>query len=192
MRAAEEFLKESENNAEELLLLLREAMKQVGYYRRLLEHLEVDTLTGLPSGNRFRELMAEIGNQAKGVGILFFDVNDLKVYNDTMGHKAGDLLLQKASESLLCVISKNAKAFRIGGDEFVMVLRDCTEAEIADILKKWREKLVELNALEDGIYCAMAVGYSIGSNTDNISQVLERADKHMYEEKKIMKAGRIR
>jgi len=192
MRAAEEFLKETENNTEEMLLLLREAMQMLGYYRRLLEHLEVDTLTGLPSGNKFRELTTEIGENALGVGILFFDVNDLKFYNDTMGHKAGDLLLQKAAESLLHISGQSSKAFRIGGDEFVMVLPNTGQEEINSILARWREKLEKLNQAGDGITCSMAVGHSIGTAEDNIGQVLERADKHMYEVKKIMKAGRVR
>ena len=190
MRAAEEFLREAENNCQEILMLLKDAMNLVAYYRRLLEHLEVDTLTGLPGDNKFRELMAEIGTKTAGIGIIFFDVNDLKFYNDTQGHKAGDLLLQKASESIFHITGKNARAFRVGGDEFVVVVTDCDGLdELNSMISKWREKLAEINSSSDRIHCSVAVGAAVGFDGEAISNVLEKADKLMYADKKRIKQG---
>ena len=190
MRPAEEFVKESKKSTGELILLLREAIKSIAYYRRLLERMEVDALTGLPSANKFREKLAEIGNRAEGVGVLFFDVNDLKFYNDTYGHKSGDLLLQKAAESIMHITNDNSITYRVGGDEFVVILENCSEAQISNMLNKWRIKLEDLNAVADGIHCSVAVGFSIGEEGEAISDVLERADSNMYDVKRKMKAGR--
>ena len=190
MRAAEEFLQETSSNVEDLLLLLKETGKLVAYYRKLLEHYELDALTGLPGSNKFHDFIDGIENRAAGVGIVFFDVNGLKYYNDTKGHQAGDLLIQKASESLLHITGKNTTTFRVGGDEFVAVITGCNENVLDAVLTKWREKLAVLNASGDGIHCSIAAGAAIGADGDNISDVLKLADKRMYDEKKRMKASR--
>ena len=193
MNAAEEFLKDAGNNSEDLVGLLKDAMQLVAYYRRLLEHMEMDTLTGLPSGNKFRSRIAEIGRRTTGVGIIFFDVNDLKHYNDTLGHKAGDLLLQKAAESILHITGPSAQAYRIGGDEFVLLHTNCVAALLEALLVRWRDNLARLNESDDGIHCSVAVGFALGGEgeaNEDISQVLERADQRMYVHKQQMKAAR--
>jgi diguanylate cyclase (GGDEF)-like protein len=190
MRAAEEFLQEASGNNGDLLSLLREAVGLVSYYRRLLERFELDALTGLPGSNKFRDFTANLGSRAAGVGVVFFDVNDLKFYNDTKGHQAGDLLLQKASESILHIAGENAHAFRVGGDEFVMVITGCAEGDIEMLLAKWREKLAELNSVADGIHCSIAAGWAYSSGEDTFSDILKQADERMYAEKKRMKSAK--
>lgn len=190
MKAAEEFLQEASGDSEDMLLLLKDALGLVSYYRHLLEHYELDTLTGLSGANKFKDMMAGIGDKAAGMGVIFFDVNDLKYYNDNKGHQAGDLLLQKAAESILVMSGRNTHSFRIGGDEFVVIINQCTESEVEALLLKWREKLAKLNTRDDGIQCNIAAGYAIAGEGDNISDTLKLADERMYTEKKKMKAGR--
>ena len=190
MKAIDEFLMELGDEGEQVLLLIREASEHVAFYKRLLERYELDSLTGLPGSNRFREFLDETGSKSPNVGILFFDVNGLKFYNDTMGHKAGDTLLQKASESLLIACENNARAFRIGGDEFVVVITNCEEIEIDSYLSRWRNSLAELNSADDGIKCSAAVGTAYGTGTYKIGDVLKLADERMYENKREMKAER--
>jgi len=187
MKAIEEFLQDASDNKEELILLLKEAVVRVAYYQRLLKSYELDALTGLPGSNKFKEATAEIGGNAAGVGVAFFDVNGLKFYNDTMGHQAGDTLLQKASESILHITAKNVKAYRIGGDEFVTLAMGSDENGMEMILQKWREKLAELNTSDDGIHCSIAVGTAIGAEGDKIGDILRLADERMYADKKRIK-----
>ena len=183
-------MQEASGNNGDLLSLLREAVGLVAYYRRLLERFELDALTGLPGSNKFRDFTANLGSRAAGVGVVFFDVNDLKFYNDTKGHQAGDLLLQKASESILHIAGENAHAFRLGGDEFVVVLTDCKESDIEALLAKWREKLAELNLAADGIHCSIAVGWAYSAGENTFSDILKLADERMYAEKKRMKSAK--
>ncbi len=184
MRAKDEFIKEFRSEDDDVLLLIREAMGMVGYYRRLLEKFELDTLTGLPGNNSFRDYIEGIESRCTSLGIIFFDVNGLKACNDSMGHQAGDLLIQKAAESLHALTNKNVSAFRVGGDEFVVVLTDCDESAIEETLKKWRWKLSELNAADDGITCSISAGAAFGSGEYKASDLLELADERMYHEKR--------
>ena len=192
MRAVDEFVKEFRSRDDDVLLLIREAMGLVSYYRRLLDKFELDALTGLPGSAKFRDYIEGLEkNRPPGIGVMFFDVNGLKEYNDTKGHQAGDLLIQKAAESLHALTGNNVSAFRVGGDEFVVIITGHEESHLAEILEKWRWKLAELNALEDGIHCSIAVGAAFGSGDYIIGDVLALADERMYAEKRRMKEGSV-
>ena len=175
------------DNHKDVLLLIREMAEQVGFYRRLLERYELDELTGLPGNNKFRETISSIESCAHSVGIIFFDVNGLKLYNDTKGHNSGDMLLQKAAESILYIKGGNVQAFRVGGDEFVVLVTDCAENDIEEIIVKWSKKLHELNNIDDGIYCSIAYGTAFGAGDYKISELLKLADDRMYKNKRAMK-----
>lgn len=191
MAAIDELLKELGSDSKNTLLLISELAELVSYYRRLLERFELDALTGLPGNNKFREFTNGLEKRAASIGVIFFDVNNLKYYNDSIGHHAGDLLLQKAAESFHFISGQNVNAFRTGGDEFVMIITDCAEKDIDDILAKWREKLVELNTADDGIHCAVAHGAAFGSGQYKIGDVMKLADERMYAEKHKMKTSRL-
>jgi len=188
MKAKDVFLEELGSEGEEMLILLRETTELANYYRRLLERYELDTLTGLPGNNKFRDFLEETEKRDINVGILFFDVNGLKFYNDTMGHKAGDILLQKAAESIQLACVKNSRAFRIGGDEFVVIITDCVESEIDSFVSRWQNSLVEVNSREDDIVCSAAVGTAYGTGSYKIGDILKKADANMYINKRKMKS----
>ncbi len=190
MRAKDEFIKGFCSESDDVLLLIKEAMGLVSYYRRLLDRFELDALTGLPGNTKFRDYIADIesGNMgATSVGVLFFDVNGLKEYNDTKGHRAGDLLIQKAAESLHTLTDTGVSAFRVGGDEFAVIITGRDESFLHEMLEKWRRELAELNAAEDGIHCSVAVGAAFSAGEDKISDILALADQRMYADKRGMK-----
>ncbi len=172
---------------EDQLLLIRETAEMVAFYRRMLERYELDTLTGLPGSNRFRECTAAIEQQAATVGVIFFDINNLKVINDTKGHGAGDRLIQKTAESIMRVPGNNQQAFRVGGDEFVIILTDCSEDDITGFVEIWETKLAEINEADDGLFCSVSVGAAYGACGYRIGDVLKLADARMYDKKRRMK-----
>jgi len=185
MAAVDELLSELTDEGRSALLLMREMSD---YYRRLLKKLELDSLTGLPGSNKYHEFIAELtARPAKSIGFIVFDVNDLKRYNDTMGHHVGDLLLQKAAESFHAITDVSVRVFRTGGDEFVAVVLECTEGGISEIIAKWREKLKELNASGSGIRCSIAHGVAFGAGEYTLAGVMKLADERMYAEKRRMK-----
>ena len=190
MKAFDEFIQEISEDNNELLLLLRETVGMVTYYRKLLTIMELDTLTGLSGSNKYHNYLGTFKNNAAGVGVLFFDVNDLKYYNDNKGHKAGDILLQKAAESLVHLIDWDVRAFRIGGDEFAVITTNRDESDLEALLEKWRFYLAELNQRDDGITCSVSVGFALGSDGDTMDDIIKLADERMYENKKKIKAER--
>ena len=86
-----------------------------------------DALTGVRNSNAFREFVSSIDSEieSKGshspFGIVMFDINNLKLLNDTRGHSFGDEIIQRASR-MICDIYKHSPIFRVGGDEFVAFL----------------------------------------------------------------------
>jgi len=187
MRAIEELVNEFGSDGEQVLLLIREAVGMVAYYRRVLERYELDALTGLPGRTKFHDFLVDIESRTLNVGVIFFDVNNLKTTNDTKGHQAGDLLIQKAAESILFISGEKNHVFRIGGDEFAVIVTDCTQSDIDALLSLWRERVADLNKKDDGIPCSVAAGAAYGADGYRISDVLKLADDRMYAEKHRMK-----
>jgi diguanylate cyclase (GGDEF)-like protein len=187
---AEEFLAELGSDSEDVLFLLKEASDTIKYYRRLLERFELDTLTGLPGSNKFHDFMADAPNRSATMGLVFFDVNDLKYYNDNKGHHAGDILLQKAAESMILVSGGNIHSFRLGGDEFVTIITNCKESDIDEFMERWREGLAKLNEADDGIHCSVSAGAAYGDEGYEADEVLKIADERMYANKVEMKAAK--
>jgi diguanylate cyclase (GGDEF)-like protein len=193
MVAIDELLKELSSDSKDVLLLIREMSGFVSYYRRLLEKFELDALTGLPGSTKYLEYKAGLEKDAAAsVGVIVFDVNDLKYYNDNKGHQAGDLLLQKAAESFHFISGPGVRVFRTGGDEFVAIVPDCAEGDIGAVVARWQGYLTELNAANDGIRCTIAHGTAFGSGDYKLSEVLTLADERMYAEKRRMKEAGIK
>jgi diguanylate cyclase (GGDEF)-like protein len=186
MAAVDELLNELSDEGKSALLLMREMSD---YYRRLLKKLELDSLTGLPGSNKYHELIAELtAHPAKSVGFIVFDVNDLKHYNDNVGHHAGDLLLQRAAESFHAVTGDGVHIFRTGGDEFVAVMPNCAENDIDAVVAKWQEALDGLNASGGGpVRCTIAHGTAFGEGEYALAEVMKFADERMYGDKRRMK-----
>lgn len=87
-----------------------------------------DTLTGLPNRARFNEAIAQAtGRTRAGFGLLLIDIDHLKAVNDTMGHAVGDRLIE-AVGSRLAAVAPHGTAFRIGGDEFAVLVPGCDKA----------------------------------------------------------------
>jgi diguanylate cyclase (GGDEF)-like protein/PAS domain S-box-containing protein len=94
-----------------------------------------DHLTALPNGASFRLMLnhaiASAHRDGRGFAILFIDLDGFKQVNDTLGHEAGDALLQDVGSRLNSCVRQNDTAARLGGDEFVVLLEDVTKPEHA-------------------------------------------------------------
>lgn len=101
-----------------------------------------DTLTGLPNRARFNEAIAQATSRSRSsFGLLLIDIDHLKAINDTMGHTVGDRLIETVGSRLAEAVT-DGTAFRIGGDEFAVLLPDC-------------DKAAQLRAVAGGILAAM-------------------------------------
>ncbi len=109
---------------------------------------------------------------------LIADLNDLKVVNDTIGHSAGDEMLQKFATLLVEVVQDNGKVYRQGGDEFAILYY----ADVHQVVSDLQEKCTEYN-LSSNIPISYAIGYCELTEEDFIN----KADKMMYADKKMKK-----
>jgi diguanylate cyclase (GGDEF)-like protein/PAS domain S-box-containing protein len=146
-----------------------------------------DALTGLPNRVYFAAFQRQALSQAKttrrSVAILFVDLDKFKPVNDRLGHDVGDHLLRAVSERLVSSVRKSDGVARIGGDEFVILLPDLEETDIAVALAS---KLIS-NIAQPFIIGKqkIQIGASIGiaiypDDGDDPDELLRKADQAMY------------
>lgn len=151
-----------------------------------------DELTGIRNKTAFIELEKAIQeNLDSGMTYLPFafavcDLNDLKKINDTKGHKAGDDYI-RSSVKLLCEIFKHSPVFRVGGDEFVVFLRGEDYLSRKTLIKRLHEESVANRDRQDGPVIAAGLAEYIPEKDSDVSEVFDRADHKMYENKRALK-----
>ena len=144
---------------------------------------EKDSLTGLPNRFSYNEFLSKKIEQNEFVCVFMFDINNLKEVNDTYGHAAGDELIKKASQCIINSFNITDNCYRIGGDEFVAIIKNIEQDDIKDILDNFEKNQKEWDV-------SIAIGYSY---TDEIMEVgyeelVRAADEMMYEDKKYKKS----
>lgn len=152
-----------------------------------------DELTGVKNKIAYRELEASVqGNIDNGLDYLTFalvvcDANNLKQINDTQGYTAGDEYIRSTSQ-LLCDIFVHSPIFRIGGDEFVVFLRGNDYSSRHELMEKLRSQVLENKKANSGVILAAGMSEYNPETDSFVSEIFERADKEMYEDKKKLKA----
>ncbi|MCR5344227.1 MAG: GGDEF domain-containing protein [Butyrivibrio sp.] len=139
-----------------------------------------DFLSGLPNRNAYEKTIAHMKNNY--ATIVMIDMNDLKRYNDTMGHAAGDRYIFATSKTLADAYAESGKLFRIGGDEFCLISSNTKEelSRIAEALLKNGK----CNPKYGDFPINFAYGIGVREEGDTASYVLKKADEAMYENKR--------
>ena len=156
----------------------------------------LDDLTGIRNKNAFNEYVASIekrissGEEIQPFGIVMCDLNDLKHTNDTRGHTYGDEILRGASR-MICEVYKHSPVFRIGGDEFVVVLSGSDYKQREKLLKQFKVTSETNRISRSGpvVACGMAIYHP--EKDKNFDAVFNRADQKMYKNKNKLKTTRI-
>lgn len=170
----------------------------VALTKEIVKLAYTDVLTGLGNNTAYRECTDNINKQIDGgeqvkFAVAVIDINDLKKVNDNYGHEYGDILIQNAVSVLKKVWGKDA--YRIGGDEFAVVLMDAdVEKMKKDILRFESEmEIFRKQNIGEKFYLQMAVGAAVyDAETDGeYADVFRRADSVMYEDKKAKKSFRL-
>lgn len=155
-----------------------------------------DGLTGIGNRTAFKERLDELEKtkDTTPVGIVMFDVNDLKYVNDHLGHPLGDAMIIKSAEIISSSFEVDGgECFRIGGDEFAVILRgdDVTE-RYENGIRLFNEQTERHNISPDSeIRISIAHGffvYDSGCGIEQINDAYKAADEKMYENKREMKA----
>ena len=176
-------------------------------FKRLSDHMKahindlskrvyVDALTSVKNKGAFTDAIEALQKQidlgvwttAFAVGV--FDCNDLKRVNDAYGHEKGDQYL-KTNCRLICKVFQHSPVYRIGGDEFAVILKNGDYENREALIRQFEANLKEINAHTDNIWEQISVAMGIADydpDTDRTAlEVVRRADNRMYSNKRMQK-----
>ncbi len=148
-----------------------------------LEMANNDALTGLKNKRYYAQkemLLDSMIEEHKGLSfaIVVCDINGLKQVNDNQGHKAGDAYIQDAG-SVLRSVFKNSFIYRIGGDEFVVILEN-EDYKNRDVLMSMLHEVIESNREKGKVTMACGISDYRPKLDNRVQDVFERADRMMY------------
>lgn len=156
---------------------------------KLTQSSETDAKTGLYNKAKFEDMLSDYYPKLRRVGAIFCDLNDLKKTNDTLGHEMGDALIATLAKVVGEICGEDPykrRAYRVGGDEFVIVLDDPQVGEPDQIINTIYKRLSEIRE-QGGMSVGVAIGWSVGDGRD-ARKIVNQADGNMYGNKKAMKA----
>jgi diguanylate cyclase (GGDEF)-like protein/PAS domain S-box-containing protein len=170
-KQAEELMRESERIYQELSITdnLTKLYNQRHFYNQLT--IEIDR------SKRYK----------KPLSLLMLDVDDFKRYNDNFGHLEGDDVLVRLAQVIQRNIRGSDSAYRYGGEEFVIILPEAKGEEGAIVAERIREEFKkETFCPEEGknVHVTVSIGASELLTNDDLTELIERADKRMYKAKK--------
>lgn len=172
---------------------VREKEAQKRNLRSAERMARLDVLTGIKNKNAFSEAMQSFEKRIRSAdrelefGIVMCDVNDLKRFNDTRGHGFGDEVLQRACR-MICEVFRNSQVYRIGGDEFVVILTGIDFGIREELLENLRRESAANGRSRSGPVVASGLSVFDRASDARFSDVLKRADAQMYENKKELKS----
>jgi diguanylate cyclase (GGDEF)-like protein/PAS domain S-box-containing protein len=163
--------------------------------RQLEMQARADALTGLPNRTRFIEIVTEAlriwAPLDRGVAVLFLDLDDFKLINDSLGHASGDRLLLETARRLDGVLRPGDSVGRFGGDEFTICLTDLTDEAHALRIADRLQTALRAPFILDGErrYLTASVGLTLTREVDaGVEGLLRDADSAMYRAKELGKA----
>lgn len=165
-------------------------MLAIAYLLKQTEQMaSCDPMTALPNRKRFEEYFKKIVFQSKNdkLAILFIDLDDFKMINDTYSHETGDIVLKKVAEILRRTLRKDDMVTRFGGDEFIVLLSSITSLMDAESVVKKIIQAFNAHFIIDGkaIEVKASIGISIyPDNGVTLDELIHKADEAMYKAKK--------
>lgn len=194
----EDYLKEHDlwdgySNIRSMITGYLSNMEEIEYIY-VIAHGDKDALTGVGNKAAFikkcNEMKYRIEKEGEEFAIMMVDINNLKHVNDECGHEAGDIYIRGCC-NMICDILAHSPVFRIGGDEFVAILRDYDYNNRHALTEKLKKDFMSSFSQEDKepwLRYSAAVGMAEKTSEDNsIDSVFKRADKIMYEDKALFK-----
>jgi diguanylate cyclase (GGDEF)-like protein len=155
--------------------------KKATLYKELAEK---DMLTGCYNRNCYRNDTENIEN-LDDLLIVTCDLNNLKQCNDTLGHAFGDKYIADSAKLLIKTFSDFGKVYRIGGDEFCIVIPNAIKCNIGELMARLKKSEGEYNVASEVVKIQIAIGYAIfdPQKDSNVEDIRNRADDLMYQNK---------
>ena len=139
------------------------------------ENISIDTLTGLFNRDTYYRDLPKMQGTVNGT--INFDINGLKYLNDNYGHFEGDKAIATIAKTILQAEGKGMYAYRLGGDEFLILANNVTEESLMQTIQKFKENLAKTP-----YYCSVGYAYS-PDNSQSIDDLIRLAEEKMYLEK---------
>jgi len=146
-----------------------------------------DTLTTLPNRTLFYDRLNQAITRARrdkeSIAVLFLDLDGFKLINDTLGHSAGDALLQEAAKRIVACVRDSDTAARMGGDEFTVILCNVRTPSSIDRVAKMIIEAIARPFMLNGKECSVSVSIGIALYPDNgetAEQLVKISDAAMY------------
>jgi diguanylate cyclase (GGDEF)-like protein len=166
--------------------------------RKLYQQANYDHLTGLANRHFFEDHFKRAASRSqranKSMSLLYIDLNDFKVINDTLGHQMGDHVLSHASSIIRDAIRADDVACRFGGDEFIVLLENIQAAENVDrVVNNLHAMFADVKIPDgQGVKLSASIGSSLyPDDGEDLVALMESADGKMYEQKLLKKEGSL-
>jgi len=172
-----------------LVLTIRDVTQRRGLERELNHRAFHDSLTGLPNRALFTDRLDHALRRGARLStvtaLLFIDIDDFKVINDTRGHTVGDEVLRHVANILSTTIRSGDTAARLGGDEFALLLEGAaTMEDVEELAVRILQELQEpMNLDGQSLLVRVSIGIASNAHTSESSELLQLADLALYEAK---------
>ncbi len=165
------------------------ALARVHSLRDAQARASTDPLTGLPNRRYFEEYVELLGRGRRAedaLGILMVDVDRFKVVNDRHGHAIGDVVLRAIGRTIATTVRDLDVPARFGGEEFVVLLRNPSEAVALEVGERIRDAVARIDLHDIGVGAVtVSVGASVSRSEDEaVATLVERADHALYRAKR--------
>lgn len=155
---------------------------------KLINSLKKDPLTTAYTRYSFEQRLQSITKHDYPISLIYIDADGLKIVNDLLGHSYGDDYLRKIAFMLLEHTRNNDSVYRIGGDEFVILLPKTGYADATDVMTRLKQHVEKQSTLHGSPY--VSFGISTAMFPDELCSLTSNADNHMYENKRINQSQR--
>ena len=186
---AQDYLVKGKLDRELLVRAMQYSIERKRYQEQLEHQANYDALTGLPNRNLLHDRLKQAvyaQRQARAIAVVFIDLDHFKFINDSLGHSAGDKLLQRMADRLRDAVRDGDTVSRLGGDEFILVLNDQQNEEVIframqRIIGKVSEPVI-LGGQELTVTCSAGISLYPQDGPD-ADTLLKNADAAMYRAK---------
>lgn len=132
--------------------------------------------------------MEETFRNCEQLCVVYFDVNNLKLMNDTNGHESGDYVIKNAADYIRGFVGQGDYCFRMGGDEFLIVMTERTFRELDSMMEKLdKDSPYILSKEDDSIKCSLSYGCAFAKGEFSYDELLAEAEENMYRKKSELK-----
>jgi len=151
----------------------------------LKKKLDMDKLTGLLNRGAFDNDIMGLSLD-ESYSIIFIDIDNFRKFNNKFGHQVGDIVLQKVSREIRNSIRVSDKAYRYGGEEIVILLKDCNRRKALEIAEKVR---LNINELNNNPYPSITISLGVASYPDDgkHDEIIKASDNALLTAKRLGK-----